>query len=194
MDQMPDIKDAEAVPFEQKITLTQFHREAGKVKRWHTEFTVQQQTISDHVFNMIRIYTAIWGAPDTENFYKLIYHDIEEREIGDWPHWTACDKKLEEGKRRLERAVLYKYGIKDYDESDRIKICDWVEALEFMIDEVNLGNDTLRNKMEMLWRKMDDMALYNNHNDQLYGKVYRYLEESGTKHKYNCIIDGIHRG
>lgn len=172
--------------------LLEYHRKAGKVKRWHTEFTIQTQTISDHVYNMIRIYYSIWGSPNVTNFEQLIYHDFEEKKIGDIPHFAAASIHFQQAKKNMEQEILEDFGLPHLEKTNpRILICDWIEALEFMADEVNMGNDTLRMGLEKLWNKLEN---YIGPKAEEYEKVYEYLNGSGLYHKYNLIIDGVHRG
>lgn len=170
--------------------LLELHRQAGKVKRWHTEFTIQSQTISDHVYNMIRIYTAIWGYPPRHDYLALIYEDIEERITGDWPHWvTSSFPDLALMKEKIEQEVRNKFHIPGEGKSFRVQVCDWLEALEFMVNEVTLGNDTLRDKTERLWNKFQMFTeTCSNTND-----IEDYLQDSGLSHRFSLVLDGVHR-
>lgn len=171
------------------MTPTIFHRQAGQVKRWHTELTLREQTISDHVYNVMRIFYWVWGPPTQEQFIELITHDIEEREMGDWPHWIAARPIINEIKDNLEHAIRDAAGIPQTETSNAVKICDWIEAIEFMVQEYELGNHGLRTKMEGLWAKI--LILRDSGGIESIERVDRYLKNSGLKHRYNCAIDGV---
>lgn len=176
------------------LELTKSHRASGKVKRWHTEWTVKEQTISDHVYNMIRIYYHIFGVPKAEDFERLILHDVEERTFGDWPHWEAEGTIAAKAKHELEVQTRRMLGIPDYVgfPTSRIRVCDWIEAMEFMADEVLLGNHTLRFKLERLH---DKFVKYIEEADSITKmRIQSYLDDSGFFDHYNLIIDGVHRG
>lgn len=174
-------------------TLQLARKRAAKVKRWHTEFTIQTQTLSDHIFNVIRIYHSIWGEPDTETFKKLMYHDFEEYFLGDLPHWTCNIPDLKNAYADAKDDLLLEYNLKvlPTDRDERIKVCDWIEAIEFMIIEVNLGNNTLRSGLERLWNKL--AALCISLPVAANPSIENYLVKSGTHLDYSYIIDGVHK-
>lgn len=166
-------------------------RYAGKVKRWHTEQTLQTQTISDHNFNILRIYYSIWGRPEPDVTERILFHDFEEYFIGDIPHWAAAIPEMEKTKKYLEKLLWIRFDMPGPStEEKRIKICDWIEALEFMLDEVMFGNDTLRSSLEGLHVKLIKELL----DPEEAAAVADYLVDMGFEYKYGLIIDGVHRG
>lgn len=160
------------------------HRQAGKVRRWHTENTVRQQTISDHVYNLMRIYLYIWGNPEPSLVCRMMFHDFEEFYLGDLPHWAACIPDFKTAYKKAEGELLSEFmeipSSHAYDH--RIKICDWIEALEFMMDECMLGNDHLFERMEKLYQKLEK-EIYNEEK----GRVFKYLDDSEWLDKFNTL-------
>jgi len=173
------------------------HRRAGKVKRWHTEPTIQQQTLSDHIFNMLRIYMAIWGEPPPAIVMKIMYHDFEELYLGDLPHWAAQIPDLKIAYLEVEHQLQHEYqdilsATHRYNAFEyRIKICDWIEALEFMLEEILLGNSRMRLRMEKLYQKLERL-LKDEYRDE--EPVLRYLDDTNFARMFNLAMDGIHRG
>jgi hypothetical protein len=181
-------------PQEIEMHMESLPRCAGKVKRWHMEFTVQSQTISDHVYNIFRIYYTIYWVPEPEVFSHILFHDAEEYLTGDLPHWFAAIPEVHAAKVKEEKKFEKIHGLNklpmDEHKFHRIRVCDWIEAMEFMVDEVNLGNDSLRHKLERLFDKLMDHC----RDDPWKQNVSDYLEKSGFMSKYNYIMDGVHRG
>lgn len=170
------------------------HRAVGKVQRFHTEFTIQTQTISDHVYNILRIYYAVFGPPPEDMLVRIIFHDFEEYFIGDIPHWASSIPEIQEFKYEQERLLWKRYNIPitffGPNKEFRLRICDWIEALEFMLDEELLGNATLRHGLERLYEKVQmECALADRDGAAAMG----YLEKTGFHNKYDLIIDGVNR-
>lgn len=166
------------------------HRLAGKVKRWHSEETIREQTIADHVYNIMRIYLYIWGNPEPSLFCRIMFHDFEELYLGDLPHWAGCIPELKTAYRFAEDELLASFPeiptSHHYDY--RIKICDWIEALEFMINECLLGNSEMRFRMEKLYRKLvvETSRLEQSEEDV----IIRYLRDTRWLDRYAVVMLG----
>jgi hypothetical protein len=154
------------------------HRLAGKVKRWHTAFTIQTQTVSDHVYNLMRIYVAIFGRPNTETWHAMLLHDFEELYIGDIPHWTSEMPPMQRAKDMLERMVweiIHPEMDVPVFNFQKVMVADWIEAMEFISEENLLGNHTpMINLPGLHKRLMDHIAPMQEKAD-----VVNYLEETG---------------
>lgn len=158
--------------------LNQARRKAGKVKRYHTESLLQPaQTLSDHIFNMLRIWTSLWGDPPPEVTMQILFHDFEELILGDIPHWAAEFPALKEAYHDANGKVRELLGVPAEIKDDRMHIVDQIEALEFMVDEVLLGNHTLVLKLH----KLGDVI--NQHLSKLLPEesrpIYDYLKDMG---------------
>lgn len=163
---------------------------SGGVKRWHTEETIREQTLADHRYNLLRIYMSIWGTPTGQILWKIVHHDFEELFLGDLPHWSADILELKNGYRTAEEKLLALFPkIKETQSPTahdrRIKICDWIEALEFMMREILLGNKMMTTQVHRLYGKLvHEMSDYNE-------EIEKYLEITEFKHNYNLLMDGV---
>jgi hypothetical protein len=61
-------------------------RLAGTVERYHTWPTIRRQTVAEHTWQLLRVYTAIFGPPDPETFLYIMFHDGAEIVTGDPPY------------------------------------------------------------------------------------------------------------
>lgn len=123
-----------------------WRRQAGRVLRYHTYPTLQQQTVGEHTWQVLRIYTEVWGAPSGDVMLCILHHDSAERVTGDTPHhakrrWSeSCRAEM----REIEDAISGEMGLElpDIPEADRrrIKIADLLEMWEFGQDESLLGS------------------------------------------------------
>lgn len=118
---------------------------AGKTKRYHAWIVIQQQTVADHSFNVLRIYSQIWGPPSPEVTCFIVWHDMGEWVSGDPPYPSkARNPDLKEACDRIEKQAVASMG--GYEaaitegERLRIKICDLVEMIEFAMIELLMGN------------------------------------------------------
>jgi hypothetical protein len=164
-----------------QLEFDEAHRLAGKVKRWHTAFTVQTQTVADHVYNLMRIYVAIFGDPSPDTWRMMLLHDFEELYTGDIPHGTARLPEMADAKRNLEERIWCQVHPgamgPGYWKSDdaKILVADWIEALEFISEERRLGNRTPMLNMPALHKRLMDHIAPMREKDA----VVAYLERTG---------------
>lgn len=135
-----------------RTDVTNSARLAGRVTRYHTHPTIQQQTVADHTFHVLRIYTELYGPPPAHVTYHILIHDLDEVALGDVPFPVKRDnpelsqiykRKGEEVIKDLFKdARIYKSEVDDLDSQERfrVKACDLLEMLEFGVEEKLLGN------------------------------------------------------
>lgn len=132
-------------------------RYAGAVERYHTYPTLRKQTIADHTWNVLRIYTHVFEPPQVPVFMHIMYHDCGELVTGDVPFpFKRRNPNIGEQMTKAEDMALRAMGISlpplSTMEKVRIKLCDLAEMHEFGLIEMALGNklaqpivdDTLR--------------------------------------------------
>lgn len=121
-------------------------RLAGLVMRYHTWPTLTQQTISEHTWQLLRIYIEIFGPPPPLVTYYITYHDAPELKTGDAPFPIKMENPdLKEILDRIEKKTFLEMLGKDMpelsmEEKVRVKICDLIEMHEFGVHERFLGN------------------------------------------------------
>jgi len=127
---------------------------AGSVRRYHTWPVNREQTVADHSFHVLRLYWTLFGSVPPEVTEYIIWHDMGELWTGDSPY--PLKRNNPELKDKLDliemEGVLAMGGaVSDLttDQKKRIKVCDYVEMLEYALHEVNLGNQYA---MVVLWR------------------------------------------
>lgn len=122
-------------------------RHAGGVKRYHTWPTTQTQTVADHTYHVIRIYSEIFGPPSWDVLHYLIYHDSPEVVSGDPPFPIKRDNPD-------LKAAYDKLDDKFYEEMFggnpaehlshvervRAKVADLLEMWEFGMVDLRMGN------------------------------------------------------
>lgn len=132
---------------EQILSMT---RLSGQVERYHTWPTHQRQSVGEHTWQVIRIWSQIFGPPNSEELEYLLWHDGAELVTGDPPFpLKANNPKLKAEYDRLELAVLIDMGVTDelgciVNPSAltkvRAKICDLIEMHEFGCVDHMMGN------------------------------------------------------
>lgn len=120
-------------------------RLAGSVLRYHTWPVIQYQTVADHTFHVIRIYTTIFGPPPPEVTRYLVWHDLGEIVTGDLPFPVkARNPDLKGICDAIERSAVVAMGgwavALTAEQRVRAKLSDTVEMLEFGLVEQRLGN------------------------------------------------------
>lgn len=120
-------------------------RLAGSVKRYHAWPTIQQQTVADHSFNNILIWSQIYGPPSPTVTLYFIWHDLGELVTGDMPFPVkANNPALKRAADDVELAATRAMGAPDIVLTDilrlRVKLCDLCEMLQFGVVECLMGN------------------------------------------------------
>lgn len=120
-------------------------RYAGMVKRYHAWPTIQQQTVADHTFHVLRIYMELFGAPNPAVLEHIVNHDLGELTAGDTPFPA---KRIVPGLREAAEAAE-KLGLEQQQkwlpdltpaEMTKFKIADLLEMWEFATVELKMGN------------------------------------------------------
>lgn len=127
-------------------------RLAGRIKRYHTWPTIQQQTVAEHTWQVMRIWFELFGSPSSDIAIAILLHDVGELKTGDLPYRGKRENpKLKEISADIEKEHLVRMveancicdqklpTISIYD-SMRLKFCDLLEMGEFALDEIQLGN------------------------------------------------------
>lgn len=120
-------------------------RFAGQIKRYHTWPTIHTQTIAEHSYHILRIWSQVWGRPSPEVTLHAIWHDCGEMSTGDVPYPNKLrHPELKEITDHMEVEQLEKYGIElpelDTVDKRRFKITDLLEMFEYCLMETRMGN------------------------------------------------------
>lgn len=120
-------------------------RLAGAVKRYHTWPTLQQQTVADHIFNVLRIYWHLYGPPPSAVFTYILWSDAGELRTGDLPFPVKKDNPaLKNICDKLEVAAVAQLGGRLPELTDdarwQVRAVDLLEMYEFGRTELMLGN------------------------------------------------------
>lgn len=126
-------------------------RRAGLVLRYHTYPTLQQQSVAEHTWQVIRVLWAIWPDVPRCVIQHAMIHDCGELAIGDLPYpskglWSEAGKKELD---RLEKGAILDMCIPwclpsppqlKPEEYAIFKLAEYIEMYEFAWNEINLGN------------------------------------------------------
>lgn len=120
-------------------------RMALVVRRWHTWPVTTQQTIGEHVAQVLRTYRETFGHIEPEVVGYVLYHDSGELQLGDLPFPVkSLNPVLKEECDRVEQEALHNMGVTlprlTEIQKLRIKYCDVMDMLEFGVFELRLGN------------------------------------------------------
>ena len=163
----------------QRAQIIHDSRLAGEVYRYHTWPHLRRQSIGEHSWQLLRIWSLIWGPPPVDITSYIIWHDAGEIAIGDNPFPVKQNNpELKKMLDFMEEEALKKMGAPTVElipaDKIRVKICDLLDMHEFGLNEEQLGNkyahpivvDTLRT----VYKLMDKLPEKEN---QL---IYQYLE------------------
>lgn len=176
-----------AVEEKKMITSTETVLWAGSIVRYHNRPTAQRQTVGEHTWRMLVIYTELYGMPRAEVYQNIIYHDVTEIITGDMPFMA----------KRYYPDLAYILKTREFDAEDKlkinfpeitkeeklqIKVCDLLEMLFFAVDDVKMGCQFSTDIVHNIVEALED---YENAT-----KIWQYIWDK----KYKRAIDGIRSG
>lgn len=128
------------------------YRDAGEVKRYHTQRTHRTQSLAEHTFNMLMLVKQVQQSRPGHVFraqrvYEAImHHDLPELYTGDVP---ATVKRASPGlKALLDKAEeqfvpLYQDFQLSPCEEVLIKWADRIESVLWCMEEISMGNKAM---------------------------------------------------
>lgn len=124
-----------------------FCREAGAVRRFHTERMLDRDTVARHSFHVTLLCLYLEPEASGNLLRAALFHDLPERETGDTPaptKWANGD--LKRALDVAESAVKHSYALHvDLTDEERmvLKWADYLDAALTCLDELQMGNRTL---------------------------------------------------
>ena len=129
-------------------------RAAGYVTRYHTWPRIRDQTVAEHTWNLLRIILAIQPHASPELLRWTMFHDVGERVTGDVPFPVKREHpELKRALDKMEHEALLQMattwgavaGIQITDEeANLLKLAEFIEMMEWGLDEMALGNANAR--------------------------------------------------
>ena len=120
--------------------------DAGRVKRFHTKQTLQEQNIADHSWGVVQLLLHFWPNSRKEVMIAALDHDLPELITGDIPGGLKRDHpEISQLFDKLDQEYLktefYREEIKlEEYEKIRLKFVDLMELFIFSSREIELGN------------------------------------------------------
>ena len=125
-------------------TRLDFFRDAGEVKRCHTERTVRAQTIAQHSWGVATILLHVYPGASAEMLRAALWHDVSERAIGDIPSPVKWETPtLHAELTALEDRINEQWDIMPMltaRERATLKFCDAFEFYLWAREELAMGN------------------------------------------------------
>ena len=133
-----------------------FSREAGAVRRCHSQMILGHYDVAQHTFNLLCMLRILYPEAPREVIWQALAHDVPERLTGDIPattKWAGLVKTEELD--RLEIQIQNMVGM-DYHDLDPywrgvVKGLDLLELYMWCRDQTHMGN---RNMERMAFRIM----------------------------------------
>lgn len=132
------------------IERVKFAREAGAVRRCHTQPTIGSYDVAQHVFGMINLLRVLNPSASLELIWACLAHDHPERWTGDIPRpakWAGVvdRERLDQVEREILHDTGFEYLLTEEDERWLIGL-DILELYLWTLDQLSLGN---RNAQKM---------------------------------------------
>lgn len=142
------------------VGLTKFVREAGKIRRCHTQTTVGEYTVAEHTFNMLCMLKLLYPEAPIEVIHYILGHDIPERLTGDIPATAKWFGIIDERLDTVEDAILKECGFYTKMEEEWYLVVKCIDLLELYLwcrDQDLLGNQCMRkmqNRIDLWFDKL----------------------------------------
>lgn len=122
------------------------YRDAGQVKRYHTQRTLRQQTVAEHSFGVCMLIRQVWPDCSRNILFAAMHHDLPELMTGDIPApakraHPQMDTYLEEFEASLH-PLYYDTVWMDAEEQAVLKWADTMELVLWCLEEWRMGNHT----------------------------------------------------
>lgn len=164
---------------------TELDHRLSVVKRWCILHTLQEQSVAEHVHNVVRIVYRIAGPWFDLNHQELLtavtyahFHDDEESLVGDPP--AMIKPYFDSAAFRADHADLLTV---DTDPPARIrnivKLADKMEGMQFLAMELALGNQYVREHYKAEFGIIGQMVK-ERFDQPVYLKVMDWLSELDT--------------
>lgn len=125
-------------------------RLAGQVTRYHTWPRIREQSVGEHSWQVLRIYSCVATEIDPDFMMYCVYHDTGEIATGDLPYPIKSQNPcLKEEIERLEQDSLINQahywrplvgkGLSD-EQLRLFKLIEMVEMFEWGLDEMTRGS------------------------------------------------------
>ncbi len=122
---------------------------SARVRRWHTEDVLHQQTVGEHTYTVMHLVLLLTGGNASRNLLvAALLHDTAERMFGDIPSPTKRLGEFKEKLDALEDTFLRDIGVTMPDLSEEearmLKLADGLEGGLYCAFEVRRGNVDMR--------------------------------------------------
>lgn len=125
----------------------------GQTKRYHTEVMLKEQSVAEHVYNVMWLVRLLSPAsmPSRMMLMACLEHDAGERRTGDMPGPFKAEYSLDALLDTAEAAHLLDateggplaYEGLTSEEKELLAFCDRLELVLYNMREIELGNRTL---------------------------------------------------
>lgn len=138
-------------------------RAGSRVSRFHLYPTIKPQTVGQHTYGLIGLLHHILGfgnvsAPLNAAAFS---HDLSEGRNGDMPGNIKGDTALGRAMKEADRDFEREYGLEvniTYWEYDLLKLCDRLDCMLTVIEEMKMGNQMLNEIGDVLFHALSDWA------------------------------------
>ena len=132
----------------QHLKQVQMVLQGGAVKRYHSLFTVQQQTVAAHSFRVAMLALILMDSqPRAALLHAALVHDLAEAHTGDIPAQVKVALGLTERFAELENNLLDNCGLAPLTltvtEQRALKLADCLDGVLFCNEEIALGNSKM---------------------------------------------------
>lgn len=135
---------------------------AGRVARFHTEPTINQQSVGEHTYGVCQVLRYILDDNVSDRLFKAaLDHDWHEHELGDTPHPAKrAYPELREVIKKIEASMDFEHGeIHNLTEKEEVclKAADWLELALFAHHEIEMGNRYSLGVMENIFKAFNTL-------------------------------------
>ena len=125
-------------------------RRSGRITRYHTWPRIQQQSVGEHSWQLLRILLAIWPEVPRELMVHAVTHDVGEIATGDLPFPAKArdpelKRKIDEAEKSTHLRMSMPWSLPApqllaQEWLDVFKYAEYIEMWEWALDDMDMGN------------------------------------------------------
>jgi len=125
-------------------------RRSGRITRYHTWPRIQQQSVGEHSWQVMRIILAIWPDADRDLLIHTVTHDVGEIATGDLPFPAKArdpelKKKIDDAEKSTHLRMSMPWSLPapkalSPEQMTVFKLAEYIEMWEWALDDMDMGN------------------------------------------------------
>lgn len=126
------------------LTEAKLYRDAGGVRRYHTQRTLRSQTVAEHSFGICMLIRQVWPDCSRAMLFAALHHDLPELMTGDIPAPAKrAHPEMDAYLEHFEQSLHPLYYDTEFMGAEELAVLKWADTMELVLwclEEYRMGN------------------------------------------------------